>query len=588
MSDFIYSKRLIKKGILTEPIQSIYEEADKPEVNEYHGDWGSLAVSHNLYNGFSAYEDDACIAIVCGGPLLTYRDNSFITKKNSSKGTESILHRWKDGKMNWDEDLSGPFAILIIEKEFKEITFITDLMSFIPIYKFHEKDDFIISTHVDALAKVSNQSEHIDPASQVDFILHGVITYPYTMYEKIKQVKPATIHQFNNKSNTHSEKNYWLPYEKEIGLSIDDAGIKLRNSLKDYIQRIVKETNNISQFISGGEDSRVLSALLQKVNRDGFIFIDEMNLEGKIAKRVAEIYGADLQVHTRHKHHYSHILPSCSTLVGSGSQYHHAHTFGFHQSCELQSYDAVFGGLFSDALLKGARIKKVHRSGQLPLKPEAKSMDYSPDDVLLSEIFKNETLKEVTNRRKTHLKKVQSFRTKSAEEWFELWPSSMNMNIPNIHANRRLFRSYEPFMSNEVVKISASVPQEWKLNRKLFHKMAKPLLRPSKWLRHGDGWFPYFSWRLKSITIPFVLLKRKIEREFVKSKKVHGPWGNWSVVTTSDDWYNMIEKHQNGTELLLPTLESKDFKDVIYNDELNLMQHINLVQTLYLNSKINS
>src|SRR5699024_6234943 len=133
--------------------------------------------------------------------------------------------------------------------------------------------------------------------------------------------------------------------------------------------------------------------------------------------------------------------------------------------------------------------------------------------------------KEVTNRRKTHLKQVQSFRTKSAEEWFELWPSSMNMNIPNIHANRRLFRSYEPFMSNEVVKTSAYVPQEWKLNRKLFHKMAKPLLRPSKWLRHGDGWFPYFSWRLKSITIPFVLLKRKIEREIGKSKKVHGPWG---------------------------------------------------------------
>lgn len=586
MSDFIYSKiKVNKDGFLTKAIQSIYEDKDKPNVIEYHGPWGSLAVSRNLYHGFEPYEDDEYIAIVIGGPLLMYQDNRFIRNTDSNEGTKSIYARWKQNKIKWDKDLNGPFAILFINKLSSEITFITDLMSFIPIYKLQTKDNFVISTHVDVLAKVSGERDRIDPVSQVDFILHGIVTYPYTIYKNIRQVTPATLHKYDNVTLRHIENSYWIPYEKHTDLSLDKVAIQLRQDLQNYINYITNETQNIAQFISGGEDSRTLSALLQPIKRDAFIFIDEMNLEGRIAKKVADIYGADLKVYTRHKYHYAHILPTCSNLVGSGSQYHHAHTYGFHKQCDLQSYDAVFGGLFSDALLKGARIKKVKHSGQLPFKREEKRTDISNADHIDSDLFSESILKLLTKRRREHLEYISSFRKESAEEWFELWPSSMNMNIPNIHANRRLFRSYEPFMSNDVVKLSAQIPQSWKLNRRLFHIMAKPLLKPSKWLRHGDGWFPYYSWHLRSITIPFVILKRKVERELLKTNKVHGPWGSWQAVVASNDWVKMKEKYKKGMNPLTAIIE-KD-KDLIDNNKLTILQQVNLVQVLYFNSKIN-
>lgn len=584
MSDFIFSINPVKdRAMFTKSIQSIYEEDDKPKVNEYHGDWGSLAVSHNLYNGFDVYEEESYLVAVIGGPVLTYRDNSFLIDSISSEGTESIFHRWKSGKMNWDKDLSGPFAVLIINKTLREVIFVTDIMSFIPVYKYKTADEFIICTHVDVLAEVSKEIENIDLVSQVDFILHGIVTYPYTMYQNIKQVAPATVHKYKITSTQYDKQHYWFPYEEECSETLNNMSIKLRESLQNYINKIVAQTTNIAQFISGGEDSRTLSALLQPLERDAFIFINEMNLEGKIANKVANIYGARLYVHTRHELHYSHILPSCSNLVGSGSQYHHAHTYGFHRTCNLQSYDAVFGGLFSDALLKGARIKKANRSGKIPFKPEIKRNDISRYDSIEIETFSDDILNQLTNRRRKHLKLVEKYRPNTAEEWFELWPSSMNMNIPNIHANRRLFRSYEPFMANDVVKIAALAPQKWKLNRILFHKMAKPLLKPSKWLRHGDGWFPYYSWRLKSITVPFVILKRKLERKLSNKNKVHGPWGDWNTVLSSANWSEMAEKYGDSFHKMASVMEEQNVKDIINNEKLTILQRINFMQNLYHN-----
>jgi hypothetical protein len=76
MSDFIYTSNKQKKGALTQYIQSIYQ-SDAPAVTEYHGQWGSLGVSRNLYNGLQPIENDNHIFVVIGGPVLCYKDNSF-------------------------------------------------------------------------------------------------------------------------------------------------------------------------------------------------------------------------------------------------------------------------------------------------------------------------------------------------------------------------------------------------------------------------------------------------------------------------------------------------------------------------------
>ncbi|MBY0145114.1 hypothetical protein [Neobacillus niacini] len=586
MSDFIYSKKKIEKGKLTIELQSIYRE-EKPIVQEFHGDWGSLAVSNSPYNGFNPFEIDEHICVVLGGPLLDYQENQFLNLTSGSSGTEAIFNRYIKGIIKWDEDLSGPFAIILVNKNTSEVECITDLMSFIPIYTYSDSNNIILSSHVDVVARISGQKQNIDIVSAVDFILHGIVTYPYTSYNQIRQIAPASTHIIKANEIKILTKNYWLPKEKYKYNNIDQAANDLRNSLQKYVDSIAGNMYNIAQFISGGEDSRTLSGLLPKqCNQDAFIFLDHMNREGKVAEKAANSYGAKFKIGTRSKLHYLEILSSCVNLVGAGSQYIHAHTFGFHKSCKLNEYSAVFGGLFSDALLKGARIKKLSSLDRFPFLPQIKRLNYSSATPLKNDYFQTEVLEELTKRRQAHLKYVKSIRKESAEEWFELWPSSMNVNIPNIHVNRRLFRSYEPFMSKDVVKMSATVPQDWKLNRKLFQKAAKPLLKPTKWLLHGDGRLPYFSWYI-NIFIQFVIwFFRTIGSKIGLIKGNQGPWGEWKVVMNSTEWKHAIDNYRDGINLISSALKERDVKELFEGNKLNQNQKINLLQTLYINQNI--
>ncbi|MFG6147468.1 hypothetical protein [Halobacillus sp. B23F22_1] len=584
MSDFIYSRKRVKKGTLKNELHSIYYN-NEPTVEEFHGKWGSLAASKNLYNGFQPYETIHHIVVVIGGPVLCFRDNNFLKIDSSDIGTKAIYSRWLEGKIDWGEDLSGPFVILFINKESAEVTCITDLMSFIPVYTHKGSSNRILSTHVDVLARVSGQEENFDKVSMVDFIIHGVVTFPYSLYENLRQVVPAAEHIVDENSLEMKSIPYWIPEENHIYESINIAAKDLRKSLMGYVHTITKEAPSIAQFISGGEDSRTLSALLSDYNRNAFIFLDNMNREGEKAKKAASIYGANFKMETRSKTHYLEIMPPCSDMVGGGAQYYHAHTFGFHKKSKLDDYSAVFGGLFADALLKGARIKKLRGSGRLPFFPQIKKKNYSPSRPLSSTLFTPEILVELDNRRKVHLNYVKSFRHESFEEWFELWPSSMNMNIPNLHANRRLFRSYEPFMAKDVVKISATVPQKWKLNRRLFQKAAKPLLKPTKWLLHSDGRLPYYPWYVNSFVDFIMWTYRQAGRRIGIIKGNQGSWGEWSAVMNSESWERAKEAYSPGLINLTSFLKEKNIGNLFSDNYLSSVQRINLMQILYLSAK---
>jgi len=586
MSDFIYTRTSMEPGVLANNLQAIYGK-DYPPVKEYHGPWGSLAVSDSLYHGFQVYETTHHVCVVIGGPVLEFQDNSFLQSGLNHEGTKAIYQRWLEGSMLWDEDVSGPFSILIVNKLTSEIQCITDIMSFIPVYFFRENDNIMLSTHVDVLAHASGEQHLVDVVSKVDFILHGVVTYPYTVYKNIRQLQPASLHVVVGETSHLQTKDYWTPAEKYSYRTIDEAAHTLRRYIKDYVDIVVTNSSSIAQFISGGEDSRALAALLaNEIKHDAFVFLDSMNREGRVAKKAAKAYNANFILAERGEQHYLNILQPSSDLVGEGAQYFHAHTFGFHKYCKLHDYDAVFGGLFSDALLKGARVKKIKGSRRVPFIPQIKWKSYSVTKSISNGVFNDQILSELTKRRQAHFQYVRKYRDQSAVEWFELWPSSMNMNIANLHVNRRLFRSYEPFMSKDVVKLSAAVPQSWKLNRRLFHKAAKPLLKPTKWLLHSEGRLPYFPWYINSVIQFGTWLTNEIGVKIGLIKGNQGPWNQWDELMSSEAWKQAIVEYSSGVNQLLPALKVQDVFELFDENQLTYLQHINLMQTLYHGSRI--
>lgn len=585
MSDFIYSNQKLKKGELTKDIHSIYHE-NFPEIQEFRGEWGTLAISRNLYNGFQIYENSMHICVVVGGPVLFFRDNGFLNNGPETEGTIAIYERWITGEICWDEDLSGPFIVFILNKQSAEIFCVTDLMSYIPVFTYQTEKTLMLSTHLNALAQASNQQFNMDLVSKADFILHGIVTFPYTVYRDINQIPPSSIHFTKSPSHSLKSEYYWVPTEMKKSMPIGDAAENLRAALKSYVNNITDGMPHIAQFISGGEDSRVISALLPKeLNRQAFIFLDSMNREGVRAKKAAAAYGAEFNLYTRNKTHYLDILPAAADMVGDGAEYFHAHSLKLANKAKLEEYPAVFGGFCSDSLLKAACIVQPRLMSRFPFMPQIKRKGLLRGDPVDNSIFRKELLQELRKRREVRLDFIKKYRNESAEEWFELWPSSMNDASPNVHVNRRLFRSYEPFMANGVVKISAAVPQKWKLNRRIFHKMAKPYFKQTKWLFHSDGRLPYFPWYINSGIQLAVWGYQQTTSRMGLDKKYQGSWGEWNLFLKNGEFQKKIDQYGDGAKVMTMAFTESDINKVFKSNELALIQRINLLHTLYSNQK---
>ncbi|MGM1051920.1 MAG: asparagine synthase-related protein [Pseudomonadota bacterium] len=586
MSDFIFSSNTFPQGELTKFLATIYLNKHVGS-SEFHGSWGSLSVTSSRYNGFQPLETERYICVVIGGPVLYFQDNTFLGKSDAHAGTRAILDHWSSGNADWSEDLSGPFVILVIDKPESRVECITDLMMFIPVYQCLGVGSIFWGTHIDALAQACEKQDDFDEVSLVDFVLHHAVTYPYTAYEKIYQCQPASVHRWihhqNNSDNAPELKNpeaYWRPLEHNPYSNLDEAARTLRDGVQGYIDRITSPLQHVAQFISAGEDSRALAGMLpQRLKRDAYIFLDFMNREGRIAKKVAHAYEIRFKPDYRSKNHYLDILPEASSLLGSGHQYLHAHTLKFDDKNCLTSYGAVFGGYISDSLLKAYYAKKSKWFKRFPFLPQIAGKGEIRTTPVSHSLFPDYMLEKITQRRREHYIRVKELRPKSAHEWFELWPATMRITIPNLYANRRLFASYEVFMAKESVKVAANVPVSWKLNRRLFNTAFKSALKKSRHIFHADGRLPYYSWWVNSPIQFSVWFYRLLARRTGLKKSNEGPWNDWHHVMASEQWSDDVAKYTNGN--ILPEFENVIQSNALFSGGLSTLSKINILQVLY-------
>jgi len=556
MPDFIYSNNADYADRLAQSLLDAYPPHDT-KIHRLVGEWGALIMRENHYHGFSPLETDTHLVGILGGPVLQFRDNSFLTHSPSSDGTRSLYERWIAGNLVWRDDLSGPFCAVIIDKRTQDVRFITDLMSFIPLFEHRFKDSITVGSHVDMVAAATNEHKNIDRVSAADFILHDIITFPYTLYSSISQLSPGseTTYRSGHKKKVTS---YWHPSEV-YPYSFEESTERLRNGLQNYISQFTKSMSRTAQFVSGGEDSRVLCDLMPKhLKRDGYIFLDQMNREGNTAKKVADCYGINFTPIYRHSTYYADILEFATDLVGSGVQYAHAHSAGLYLRCDLPDYSAVVGGYLADSLLKGMFSYKMPATNRFPFLPEIALEGESRTKKIESPLIPKKLTQEVTARRRSRFQQVKEIRPHSAHEWFTLWPASMEAGIPNFWSTRRLFRSYEPFLCHDLVKLSARTPINWKLNRKLFHNSVKPYLRKSKSVLHANGYNPYYS-KLRNLPLHFsTWLFRLTSKRLGVTKDNQGPWGNKTTLRKSRAWKEKETMYLRSLKQVTEILEEVD------------------------------
>lgn len=508
MSDFLFSSAPLPAGELERILRRRLGPVIS-SVDAWTGEWGSLAVARAVHDPVAVMDDASGITVLLGEPFA--RMDPLPAGPAVDPDRRAAVHRLllRGGEGGWDDRLDGPFAALAIDTARGTGSIVTDLFGWITVFAARTGGErgvsLVLGTHVDAVAEAAGVAGDIDPVSAVELMGYLTIAYPRTLYPAVRQVEPGSVRRFGEYGWTGGASAYWRPEERITYGSPEEAAEALRMALVDDVRLAVDGHARVGMLLSGGEDARaVLGAIPRGVQMDCFVYGEADNREIRSARRVARAYGASVTFAQRPPGHDIAHFEAVAGMVGSQNEFIDVHGYGFHSSLRMNEYPVVLGGYSSDALLKGDNVRRWAR--RRLERGEAPGIRDARPPVLAG--MRQELLAEAGARRTEFRRWMAQLRPASADEWSFIYPFSMRKYATVFGGNRRLMRMHEPFMSNRVVRLAASVPQAWKLDRGLFYRAMRPLLARSWYVPHTRNRLPYFPHPVNAAARPLLGLAR--------------------------------------------------------------------------------
>jgi asparagine synthase (glutamine-hydrolysing) len=200
----------------------------------------------------------------------------------------------------------GMFAIALWHKPTRELHLLRDRLGVKPLYYYWDGQVLAFGSELKALRAFRAWEPGIDPEALNDFLRYGYINDPRSIYRNVRKLPPAH-HLCLGQSGQLQVSQYWSVLD-HVGRRQDAGEQELEEELEALLvsafkYRMIADVP-VGVFLSGGIDSSVLAALLQKHGGQRIktftIGFDQPEYdESPFAADVAEYLGTE---------HYSRIL----------------------------------------------------------------------------------------------------------------------------------------------------------------------------------------------------------------------------------------------------------------------------------------
>lgn len=218
----------------------------------------------------------------------------------SNTDSEVILkayHCWGIEAVN---KFIGMYAITIYDESSSEVVLIRDRVGVKPLYYYHDNEDFIFASELKPIMKYKDNLK-ISQEGLQEYFQFGYISKNLSIFEDCHKLPAGHYGVYNLNSSEFTIKEYWsiLPFfelpkfQKSEEQLVDELEAILIDAFK---YRMVSDVP-VGVFLSGGVDSSIVAAILQKHHGDIHTFTigfsEEKYNEASYAKEVAEHLGTN-------------------------------------------------------------------------------------------------------------------------------------------------------------------------------------------------------------------------------------------------------------------------------------------------------
>lgn len=403
----------------------------------------------------------------------------------------------------------GHFAAVVAGEE--RLWAVTDHLGSIPVYVAHTEDRGPGERFSTDLRCAAGVDRRLDEVSVREFIASGRIAAPYTIFESVRRLEPATVQPIGTDDDLAT---YWRPPAPEETIDVKEAALDLRTGLQEILAHLRSTTPACSLMYSGGEDARSVGALARKTGIDvnGVIFLDHANRELRHARLTARLSGVGLEVRRREPDHDRTGLSDRVALCDPGIDLLHAHS---HRLISADDPRPVLDGWFA-APAKADDVRQQRRTWRgVPLGFAHASGDSRPAPLVGDPEIATRWADKATRL-------LGNLPTTAQHEWLEYFPASDSATFGFFAFNQHSFRSLSPLAMHPIVELVARVPVDFRLNRRLFKLALGGAIGPSAWVPRTDGEILALSPRLDLAATAANKTMYKVSDRL--GRRSNGPW----------------------------------------------------------------
>jgi asparagine synthase (glutamine-hydrolysing) len=214
-----------------------------------------------------ANEDDS-VWIVFNGEIYNFAElrrrlegagHTFRTNSD----TETIVHLYEDEGTRCFEHLNGMFAIAIWDGRQRKLVLGRDRLGKKPLVYRREPGRLLFASELKSLLELPDVPREIDPGAVDEYLTYQYVPHPHTIFRGIHKLPPGHFAVWED--GKWDEQPYWQPdFNQERSLSEADAIEQLRELLTSAVQLRMRSDVPLGAFLSGGVDSSLVVALMQK------------------------------------------------------------------------------------------------------------------------------------------------------------------------------------------------------------------------------------------------------------------------------------------------------------------------------------
>lgn len=213
--------------------------------------------------------------LVYNGEIYNAEELRQELKQNQWRGTSDTeviieaIDQW--GVAKTVSKLIGMFAFAAWNRRSRTLTLARDRLGIKPLYWCKTSSSLIFASELKALRAHPECPSDLDRTSMAGFLRNCYINNPRTIYKNVNQLQPGWLLHWDHENQSDKFEQYWSLADvsragtaNQINCNDKEAITRLDDLLGDAVKRRMVADVPLGAFLSGGIDSSVVVAQMQK------------------------------------------------------------------------------------------------------------------------------------------------------------------------------------------------------------------------------------------------------------------------------------------------------------------------------------